>query len=30
VYLVVISVKEMKFVNLNEIKDKTNKLLGLK
>ena len=30
VYLVVISVKEMKFVNLNKIKDKTNKLLGLK
>nr|MBC8415562.1 LptF/LptG family permease [Candidatus Cloacimonadota bacterium] len=30
VYLVVISVKEMKFVNLNIIKDKTNKMLGLK
>ena len=30
VYLVVMSVKEMKFINLNKIKDKTNKLLGLK
>lgn len=30
VYLVIISVKEMKFINLNRIKDKTNKLLGLK
>jgi lipopolysaccharide export system permease protein len=30
VYIVVMSVKEMKFVNLNKIKDKTNKLLGLK
>jgi lipopolysaccharide export system permease protein len=30
VYLVVMSVKEMKFVNLNKIKDKTNKILGLK
>jgi lipopolysaccharide export system permease protein len=30
VYIVVMSVKEMKFVNLNKIKDKTNKLLGLR
>ena len=30
VYIIVMSVKEMKFVNLNKIKDKTNKLLGLK